>query len=66
MDTELLKPDEMADMLKISRAMAYTMLRRGEIPTLQIGSLVRVRRSGLEKYIDERRGTNPSELLPET
>lgn len=60
MDTELLKPDEMADVLKISRAKAYTMLRRGEIPAVRIGSLVRVRRSDLERYILERETTNPS------
>jgi putative molybdopterin biosynthesis protein len=59
-DTELLKPDEMADVLKISRAKAYTMLRRGEIPAVRIGSLVRVRRSDLERYILERETTNPS------
>ena len=64
MDTELLKTDEMADVLKISRAKAYTMLRRGELPTVRIGSLVRVRRSDLEKYIHDREATDPSGKLP--
>jgi len=58
-DTELLKPDEMADVLKISRAKAYTMLRRDELPTVRIGRLVRVRRSDLERYIHDREATNP-------
>jgi putative molybdopterin biosynthesis protein len=64
MDIELLKPDEMADVLKISRAKAYTMLRRGELPTVRIGSLVRVRRSDLERYIHERGTTDPSGQAP--
>jgi putative molybdopterin biosynthesis protein len=53
METQLLKPAEVADILRISRAMAYSMLKRGEIPTVRIGSTVRVRRSDLEQFIHE-------------
>ena len=33
----LLKAKEVAEILKISRAMAYTLMQRGEIPTVRIG-----------------------------
>jgi len=51
---DLLTPVEVADMLKVSRATAYALLSRGEVPTVRIGSLVRVRRGDLEGYLRER------------
>ena len=50
-DERLLKPAEVADILQISRAKAYLLLKQGEIPTVRIGTLVRVRRGDLERYI---------------
>jgi excisionase family DNA binding protein len=64
MEIQLLKPAEVADILKISRAMAYTILQRGEIPTVRIGTLVRVKRGDLEKYIHEKVVQNTSLALP--
>lgn len=64
MDEQLLKPVEVAEILKVSTAMAYTLLKRGEIPSVKIGSLVRVRRGDLERYIMEKRTRNPPEWLP--
>jgi excisionase family DNA binding protein len=55
MDDQLMKPAEVAEMLKVSTATAYTLLQRGEIPSVRIGSLVRVRRGDLEKYIQGKR-----------
>jgi len=51
---ELLKPDEVASILKISKAKAYSLLNSGEIPTVRIGVLLRVRRADLEWYIREK------------
>ena len=55
---ELLKPAEVADILKISQAKAYSMLKRGTIPTVRIGSLVRVKKSVLDQFIRELRDQN--------
>jgi excisionase family DNA binding protein len=48
----LLKATEVADILKASRAMAYNLMLRGEIPTVRIGNCRRVRPENLAKYID--------------
>ena len=42
MEERLLKSDEVAEILQVSRAKAYSLLQRGEIPRIRIGSLVRV------------------------
>jgi len=39
----LLRAKEVAEILQISRAMAYTLMQRGEIPTVRIGKARRVR-----------------------
>jgi excisionase family DNA binding protein len=50
----LLTPGEVAEKLKISKAMAYLIIKRGDMPAVRIGSLVRVRRADLERYIMEK------------
>ena len=47
---QLLKAEEIARMLNISRAMAYRLLRRGEIPVIRISRSVRVKFSDLQEY----------------
>jgi excisionase family DNA binding protein len=47
----LLKATDVAEILKISRAMAYTLMQRGEIPTVRIGKPRRVRPEDLILYI---------------
>ena len=47
----LLKAKEVAEILQISRAMAYTLMQRGEIPTVRIGKARRVRPEDLILYI---------------
>ena len=54
MEERLLKPAEIAEILQVSRALAYSLLQRGEIPAIRIGSVVRVRRIDLEQYINEK------------
>jgi len=53
MEVRLLKNDEVAEILQISRSMAYALMKRGDIPTVRIGTSVRVRPEDLEKYIEE-------------
>ena len=64
MEERLLKPAEVADILQVSRAMAYKLLNQGEIPSVRIGKSVRVRRADLERYINERGVHTTSLLLP--
>jgi excisionase family DNA binding protein len=53
MEVQLLKSEEVAAILKISRSMAYAIMKRGDIPTVRIGSSVRVRPEDLDKYIQD-------------
>jgi len=64
MEERLLKPAEVADILQVSRAMAYKLLNQGEIPSVRIGKSVRVRRADLERYINERGEHTTSLMLP--
>jgi excisionase family DNA binding protein len=54
MEERLLRPAEIAEILQVSRAITYSLLKKGEIPAVRIGSLVRVRRVDLEKYINDK------------
>ena len=47
----LLKAKDVAEILQISRAMAYNLMQRGEIPTVRIGKARRVRPEDLISYI---------------
>jgi putative molybdopterin biosynthesis protein len=51
MDVQLLKSDEVAEILHVSRSMAYLLMKRGDIPTVRIGTSVRVRPEDLDQYI---------------
>ena len=47
----LLKAQEIAKKLGVSKTLAYQLMQKGEIPTVRIGSAVRVRPLDLEDYI---------------
>jgi excisionase family DNA binding protein len=49
---KLLKAIDVADMLNISRAYAYQLMKRGEIRTVQIGSAKRVRQQDILEFIE--------------
>ena len=50
----LLTIEEVARLLRISRGKAYSMAAVGDLPTVTMGRLVRVRRDRLEAWLDER------------
>jgi excisionase family DNA binding protein len=58
MNEKLLKPAEVAEILQVSKALAYKMLKQGDIPTVRFGTTVRVRREDLEKYIYDKVGVS--------
>jgi excisionase family DNA binding protein len=49
----LLKAAEIAEILNISKAYAYQLMKQGNIRTVKIGGAVRVRPCDLEIYIEE-------------
>ncbi len=59
METRLLKSDEVAEILQVSKAHVYVLMKRGEIPSVRIGKVVRVKREDLERYINEKALQNP-------
>lgn len=58
METRLLKSEEVAEILQVSKAHAYVLMKRGEIPSVRIGKIVRVRLEDLERYISEKAAQN--------
>ena len=60
MEPRLLKTDEVAAILQVSRSFAYQLMKRGEIPSIRIGNAVRVRPEDLQRYISEK----SSRVLP--
>jgi len=48
-----LTPEEVADALSVSRHTIYRLIERGNIPTVRIGRLHRVRKVDLERWIEE-------------
>jgi excisionase family DNA binding protein len=50
--TKLMKAIEVAEVLNISRAMAYRLMQTGELRTVSIGTAKRVRRQDLLTYIE--------------
>jgi len=48
---EALSVDEAAKVLGISRALAYEGVRRGEIPSVRIGSRILIPRRGLDAML---------------
>jgi excisionase family DNA binding protein len=50
----LLRGEDVARILNISRALAYQLIQRGEIPSIRLGRAVRVRPKDLENFISEK------------
>lgn len=45
---------QVAEKLQVSEALLYALAKRGDLPVLRIGRLVRVSQSGLDKWLKER------------
>ena len=58
MDERLLKPAEVAQLLQLSLGHTYALMKRGEIPSIRIGTNVRVRPADLDRYIASKAGLN--------
>lgn len=49
---DLLTVEEAATVLRIGRSAAYAAARRGELPTIRVGRILRVPRHRLEAMLD--------------
>jgi excisionase family DNA binding protein len=56
--SELLKPGEVARILRIGRSLAYQLIKDGSLPAVRFHRTVRVRRGDLEAFIQEHRGND--------
>jgi excisionase family DNA binding protein len=50
----LMSPEELRRFLRVGRTLAYRLLSEGEIPSVRLGRLVRVRRSDVDRYVESR------------
>jgi excisionase family DNA binding protein len=50
----LLRIDEVAQLIGVSRTTAYALVNKGEIPSVRIGGLLRIPNDALRKLIEER------------
>ena len=55
---QLLKAVDIASILNISRSLVYQLIRSGEIPVIRIKSMVRIKSSDLELFIENSRSQN--------
>jgi excisionase family DNA binding protein len=51
---KLLTAEEVASILDVSRALVYSMVRRGEIPAVHLRGAVRIRKEDLNRIINSR------------
>jgi excisionase family DNA binding protein len=50
----LLRGEDVARILNVSRSMAYQLIQRGEVPSVRLGRAVRVRPQDLANFISRR------------
>ena len=50
-DRRLLRIEDVADRLAVSRSMAWKLIAYGQLPSVRIGRAVRVRPADLEAYV---------------
>ena len=50
---QMLTPDDIMQALRLSRSTVYNMLKRGEIPTVKIGNMLRVNKSDFERWLEQ-------------
>jgi excisionase family DNA binding protein len=60
---QLLTVPEVALILKTSRSMAYLLVQRGEIPSIRISHLLRVRKEDLQRYIENNTNNEYAEVV---
>lgn len=61
--TNLLKPAEAAEMLRLSRATVYRLIATGELPTVHVGArqATRIEESAIAAYVTRNRRERKAE-----
>ncbi len=59
-DNQIYTPEEVANILKISRFTVYQMIKRGEMPSCQVGRRIRIEAADLERYIQSVKSDTPA------
>ena len=54
--SQLLKVEEVASRLGLSRSFVYRLIAEGNLPAIRLGKVIRVKVSELETWIGERTG----------
>lgn len=57
LDPWVLTPEQVAEVLSLSRSTAYHLIETGELPSVRIGRLRRVRKVDLERWVEEHMST---------
>ena len=52
-DMQMLTPDDIMQALRLSRSTVYNMLKKGEIPSVKIGNMLRVNKSDFEHWLEK-------------
>lgn len=60
----LLTVEEAATVLRIGRNMCYELIRRGEIPAIRLGRLIRVPSHALNRWIAAESGIDDDPVAP--
>jgi excisionase family DNA binding protein len=61
-ELQLLSVDEVCQQLGMGKSWVYRRLRSGEIPSVQLGRSIKVRREELEAYLEQhRRAVRPAQ-----
>lgn len=53
MELRLLKAEDVAQILNVSEAQIYLLMRRGDLPVVRMGRLVRIHPDALEQFVIE-------------
>lgn len=58
MARKLLKGNDVAELLGVSRSLAYQLMRTGEIQCVRFGRTIRVTPEAIDKFLEERTVSN--------
>ncbi len=61
-EREWMSPEELWEWLGIGKTKCYEMLAHGEIPSYKIGSLRRIKRTDVERWLEDRRSAASENL----
>lgn len=64
MNTNFLTAIEIASILKISKALAYRLIKKGEIPSVRFGRTVRIKAEDLDSFIMNNSTSNSNHVYP--